>query len=105
MSFIFLYITNENEIEAKKIAKHLLEKRLVACANIFPINSMYWWNGKIEDTKEIVLIVKTAKENYSKVKAEVKKIHPYKIPCIIKIDVEANEEFEGWLRGELEQKP
>ena len=103
MSFIFLYITNENEIEAKKIAKHLLEKRLVACANIFPINSMYWWNGKIEDAKEIVLIVKTAKENYSKVKAEVKKIHPYKIPCIIKIDVEANEEFEGWLKGELKE--
>lgn len=105
MSFIFVYITNENELEAKKIAKHLLEKRLVACANIFPISSMYWWNGKIEETKEIVLIAKTAKENYNKVKAEVKKIHPYKIPCIIKIDVEANDEFEGWLKGELKQKP
>jgi periplasmic divalent cation tolerance protein len=105
MSFIFIYITNENETEAKKIAKHLLEKKLIACANFFPISSMYWWQGKIEDAKEIALIIKTIKENYNKVKAEVKKIHPYKIPCIIKIDVEANEEFEAWLRGELQQKP
>ena len=101
MPFIFVYITNENETEAKKIAKHLIEKRLIACANIFPISSVYRWKGKIEDTKEAILIAKTKKETYEKVKEEVKKIHPYKVPCIIKIDVEANKDYGDWLNSEV----
>jgi len=97
MSFVFIYITNPNKETAKKIAIHLLKKRLVACTNIFPIESAYWWKGKIENTKEVVLIVKTRKENF-KVKDEIKRIHPYSIPCIIKFDVEANKEYEKWLK-------
>jgi len=80
---------------------HLLKKRLAACANIFPINSAYWWKGKIENPKEFVLIVKTKKQNFEKVKQAVKKIHPYTIPCIVKIDVEANKEYENWIKQEV----
>jgi len=98
MSFVFIYVTNPNEKEAKKIALHLLKKRLVACTNIFPIQSSYWEKGKIENTKEVVLILKTRKENFEKVKNEIKKIHPYSVPCIIKFGVEANKEYENWLK-------
>ena len=100
MSFIFVYITNPNKTVAKKVAMHLLTKRLAACANIFPIESSYWEKGKIESTGEVVLIVKTRKENFNKVKSEIKKIHPYSIPCVVKIDVEANKEYESWLKKE-----
>jgi periplasmic divalent cation tolerance protein len=101
MSFIFIYVTNPNKKTAKKIALHLLKKRLVACANIFPIESAYWWKNKIEKTKECVLIVKTLENNFERVKNEIKKIHPYTIPCITKINVEANKEYEKWLREEV----
>ena len=64
MNFIFIYITNPTKDEAKMIAKHLLEKKLIACANIFPINSLYWWKDKIADENEFALIVKTTEENF-----------------------------------------
>jgi periplasmic divalent cation tolerance protein len=94
-----VYITNPNKKEAKRIALHLLKKKLIACANIFPIDSLYWWGKNIEEVKEFVLIAKTKEENFKKVESEVKKIHPYKVPCITKINVEANEEYENWLKG------
>lgn len=103
MNFIFIYITNPTEEEAKKIANHLLGKRLVACANIFPIKSMYWWKGKIADESEFVLIAKTTEANFEKVKNEVERIHSYKIPCIVKIPVSANGKYFKWLKGEVKE--
>ena len=101
MNLIFVYITNKDEAEAKKVSEHLLKKRLAACTNIFPIKSMYWWNGKIENTREVVCIVKTKAEYYEKIKQEVKKMHSYECPCIIKIPVEANKEYKEWLDSNL----
>jgi periplasmic divalent cation tolerance protein len=94
---ILIYTTNPNLKEAKKIGKYLLEKKLIKCANYFPIESAYDWKGKIENSKEIVAIFKTAEKNWEKVKKEIKKIHPYEIPCILKIKVEANREYENWV--------
>jgi len=101
--FVFIYITNPTKKTARKIAKYLLEKRLIACANIFPISSIYHWKGKIVDEAEYVLIAKTLEENFKKVKDEVKKIHPYTVPCIIKIRVSSNKEYFKWLKGELKK--
>jgi len=101
MDFVFVYITNPTKKEAKKIAKHLLKKKLIACGNIFPINSLYWWQGKIVDDNEFVLIAKTTKTNFKKVKNEVEKIHSYKIPCIIKIPVSSNKKYFNWLKKEI----
>jgi periplasmic divalent cation tolerance protein len=103
MNFVFIYITNPNKKEAIKIAKHLLKKRLIACVNIFPINSLYWWKNKIVDAKEFTLIAKTSKVNFEKVKKEVEKIHPYDVPCIVKIPVSSNKKYSDWLMGEIKK--
>ena len=63
MSFILCYITASSEEEALKIVRHLAEKRIVACGNMFPIKNMYWWKEKIENTDEWVVIVKTKEKN------------------------------------------
>lgn len=102
MSLILVYITNKDESEAKKVAEHLLKKKLVACTVIFPVESVYWWKKKIEKTGEYVIITKTVEKHFEDIKTEVKKIHSYEIPCIIKIDVEANKEYEKWVRKEVE---
>lgn len=99
---IFVYITCKDGKEAKKISAHLLKKRLIACANIFPIDSLYLWGGKIEKTKEVVLIAKTLEEKFSEVKKEVTKIHSYEIPCIEKIKTETNSEYSEWVKKEVE---
>ena len=97
-----IYITCKNEEEAVKISKHLLEKKLIACSNMHPIRSMYWWEGKIQDEKEIVIIAKTLEKNYGKIKEEVSKLHSYDVTCILKIDAEANESYDKWVNGEVE---
>ena len=97
---ILVYITHKNLEEAKKIISYLMEKKLIACANHFPITSVYWWKGKIENNDEIVSIIKTRDELWEPVREEVNKIHPYETPCIMKIGVEANKEYEEWVNSE-----
>lgn len=97
------YIPCRDGMEAKKIAKSLLEKKLIACANIIPsINSCYNWKGKMCEETEALLLIKTAEEKKNKVTEEVKKQHSYKVPCIgfLKFD-EINKEYEEWLKKEL----
>jgi len=96
-----IYITCKDEEEAVKISKHLLEKRLIACSNMHPIRSMYWWQDKIQDAKEVVIIAKTKNKNYEKIKTEVSNIHSYDIPCILKIDAQANEKYDKWVNEEV----
>ncbi|MDX1940256.1 MAG: divalent-cation tolerance protein CutA [Saprospiraceae bacterium] len=102
MSFAIIYITHNSEAEAKRMSDHLLQQKLVACANIFPISSAYWWEGMIQYEGEWVSIVKTILENWEKVKSAVEKVHSYDVPCIMKIEVEANEAYEQWIRNEVE---
>ena len=94
---ILIYTTNPNLKEAKKVGKYLLENKLIKCANYFPIESAYEWNGKIENAKEIVAIFKTVENNWKKTKEGIKKMHKYETPCILKIKVEANKEYEDWV--------
>ena len=98
---ILVYIICRDEKEAVKISRYLLEKRLIACSNIHPIQSMYWWKGKLQDEKEAVILAKTLDKNYNKIKKEVEKIHSYDVPCILKLNVEANEGYDEWVRKEV----
>ena len=98
-----VYITCKDAKEANKISMYLLKKRLIACANIFPIKSLYWWNKKIINDNENVIIAKTNNKNFKKLVIEVKKMHSYQIPCILKINAFANKDYEAWAQKELRQ--
>ena len=96
-----VYITCKGKKEAEKISMYLLKKRIIACANIFPIKSMYWWNGKITKSNEYVMIAKTSNKNFKKLEVEVKKMHSYEIPCILRINASANKEYGEWMSKEM----
>lgn len=98
MSLIIVYITAPTKQEAKRIAGRLLEKKLIACAVIFNADSMYHWKGKIANEKEFILLCKTNSGKYNSIIKEVEKIHPYDIPCIIKIPAKGNEKYEKWVK-------
>ena len=98
---ILIYITCKDKQEAKKISSYLLEKKLVACAVNFPASSSYQWDNKIENDDEQILLLKTKNENFTQTKKEIKSIHSYDVPCILKFDVRANEEYEDWLNKEV----
>jgi len=101
MPFKIIYITHPDEATAKKISAELIEKKLVACANLFPIESAYWWQSAIQNEKEVVSIVKTTEKNFEKVKKVVAEIHPYEVPCIMAMQAEANEAYEKWIEDSV----
>jgi periplasmic divalent cation tolerance protein len=99
---ILIYITCKNKIEAKKIANFLIKNRLIACANFFPIESIYRWQEKIVKDKEVVLILKTLEKNFKKIEKEIKKLHSYTIPCILEIPLKrVNSNYLNWLKREI----
>lgn len=99
---IFVYITNPSKKEAERIALHLLQKRLIGCANIIgPTVSLYKWKGKVTKEREFILVGKTLEGYFKKIKNEVEKIHSYSIPCISKIVVDFNERYWKWLKNEI----
>jgi len=99
--YIFIYITCASEQESKEIARTLLNEKLIACANYFPIQSMYWWKNKIQESNEWILIVKTTTKNSTAIQEKVQKIHSYSIPCITIIPVEPNFLYANWLNQQL----
>lgn len=99
-----VYITCRDEKEAVKISRYLLEKKLIACSNIFPVRSMYHWKGKMQNHGEFAILAKTMEKNYNKIKKEVEKMHSYDVPCILKINAEANESYDRWVREEVGQQ-
>ncbi|HLF65561.1 MAG TPA: divalent-cation tolerance protein CutA [Saprospiraceae bacterium] len=104
MSFNIVYITFGSEADAQRISTQLIEERLAACANIFPIKSLYWWRDVIQSEDEWVVIVKTTTELWPVLKSRVEELHPYEVPCIMKIEVEANEKYEEWIKGQTEKR-
>lgn len=101
MGFTFLYVTVKDKAEARRISTHLLQLKLIACANIFPVDSMYWWKGKIMEGKELVLILKTLKNKVVAVRKEIEKIHSYEVPCITEIMVRPNEKYGKWMERQM----
>jgi periplasmic divalent cation tolerance protein len=99
MDYIVVFITTSSLEEAKKIANHLVENKIAACINIVEkINSTFFWKGNIENYDESLLIVKTKRSLFSKLKEEVKKLHSYTVPEIIAIPiVEGSEDYLNWI--------
>lgn len=96
---VFIYTTCPNIGSAKKIGSALLKKRLVACCNYWRIQSSYWWQGKIVNESEAVLLVKTAKEHIAGIKRLIEESHPYKAPCLAVISTkQLNAAYAKWLR-------
>jgi periplasmic divalent cation tolerance protein len=101
MKFLLIYTTHKSLEDAKNITDYLLNEKLIACVNFFPITSQYRWKGSIETSNETVAILKTRIENWGKVKEYIEKNHSYETPCVIKLaEVEANNSYASWIQEE-----
>lgn len=98
---IIIYTTLPSQETAEKLAEKLLTQKLIACANWFPITSMFSWQGAISKEGEWVLLCKTLEENQPDVERTIKKMHPYEIPCILSLLVGSNQEFFSWAEREV----
>jgi periplasmic divalent cation tolerance protein len=99
MEEIVAFITASDEKEAAKIAKALVEAKLAGCVNIIKdIRSIYNWQGKIEDEKEVLMVVKTQKLLFDSLVKKVKELHSYTVPEIIALPIiQGSEDYLKWL--------
>ena len=100
---IVVFSTCGSREEAEKLARRLLEARLAACVNvIMQIQSFYWWQGKIEDSQEWLLIIKTARDLFDKVRAVLETAHSYELPEVLALPiVDGSPNYLAWLDREL----
>jgi periplasmic divalent cation tolerance protein len=85
---------------APQLVRSLLEERLIGCGNILPgARSLYWWQGKIEDDAETVLLMETPDEKVGDAMRRLSELHPYDVPKIVALEANAvNEPYLEWLR-------
>lgn len=101
---IVVLSTCDSEEEAVRLARHLVEQRLAACVNILPgARSLYRWKDQIEDAREWVLAIKSRRDLFAALRAEIEKIHSYETPEVIALPVvEGSAGYLAWLDKELE---
>ena len=98
-------ITVPDQETAELVAKAVLEPRLAACVNILPaVRSLYWWEGKIDSSNELLLIAKTEPQLIAELSDAVRAVHPYKIPEIVALSASyVAESYLGWVKAETKK--
>lgn len=103
LKFIVVLMTTKDKEEASQILHHLLEKKLIACGNVVSnINSYYWWEGKIEESQESLVFMKTSPEKFREIKEVVKTLHSYTVPELIALPIKDGlQSYLDWLESSL----
>jgi periplasmic divalent cation tolerance protein len=96
-------VTVASLAEGKAIATKLIEDKLAACVNLFPLDSIYLWQGKINQDQEYQLIIKTDLSKFDELAATIKTLHSYEVPEIIALPIIAGSKtYLDWLGASLQ---
>src|SRR5208337_8824 len=100
---IVVLSTCGSAMEAEAIARRLVEKRLAACVNLLPgVASIYRWKGAVENSSEVLLLIKSNRALFNELRAELEKAHSYEVPELIALPiVDGAEEYLDWMEREL----
>jgi len=103
MELRWIYITTPNLQEAKTIGTSLVESRLAACVNIIEtMHSIYYWEDRLQNDTETVLIAKTTDRNVPDLIKKVKALHSYECPCIVSLTItEGDAPFLRWIQDQV----
>ena len=98
-NFVIIMVTCVSRKEALDVSERLLAKRLVACANIMSgVQSKFWWKGKLDSAREVLVMMKTVKANFKKIEIEIKRVHSYEVPEIIAVPIVAgSRDYLDWI--------
>ncbi|AXH13877.1 divalent-cation tolerance protein CutA [Malaciobacter mytili] len=98
MKPIIIQTTTNSKDEARNIAKVLLESKLAACVQISKIDSLYIWENEMCEDEEYLIIIKTKKEKFKKIKSKIKELHSYDLPEIISINIDdLSKEYKKYI--------
>ena len=101
-SYAVVLVTTPTNAVARKLARAALKQKLIACANIVPrVQSMYWWEGRIESSNELLVVMKTRKSLLTNLEALIQEVHPYDTPEFLVLPLHAgSRRYLDWLRQE-----
>jgi periplasmic divalent cation tolerance protein len=96
---VLVYTTWPSIVEAEVAGRKIVERRLAACVNILPgMISHYWWEGEIERTEEVVMLIKTRAALAEPISAAVKELHSYTTPAVMVLPVETlDSAYHRWI--------
>lgn len=102
---VLVYMTAGSTEEAKSIAAALLQKNLIACANILPqMISVYHWQNNLMEDQEVVMIAKSVTAHVEDITQQVRALHSYELPCVVAVPITAgNPDFLEWIASETVQ--
>lgn len=100
---IVVIVTVSGVDDGLRISREILNSRLVACVSVIPgVQSMYWWEGKLVEEQEAMMMAKTTRAQYEKLERRIKELHPYAVPEIIAIPlVNGSSQYIGWINGQV----
>lgn len=103
MDYIIILCTIDNIENARIISKNLVEEKLAACVNIIPnLTSVYTWENKIVEDKEYLMLIKTVKKYFEKIKTRIIELHPYEVCEVISVKIdEGSKPYLDWLKSSL----
>lgn len=105
MGLIVIYTAVANIEDARKIAQSLVTQKLVACAQISNIESIYTWEDAVQQEAEYSLSLKTTAANYALVETAIRQMHPYVLPEIYAVPVtQAFEPYAQWVTANSSEK-
>lgn len=104
---VVIMVTASSRRECRKIARRLIEGKLAACVNITqPIQSVYWWEGKIDHGKEFLMFIKSSRDLFPQIKAEISLIHSYHTPEIICLPIiDGSRNYLQWIGDSVRPAP
>ena len=88
-------------MSAKILARNLLLKRYAACISFKEIESIYWWEGQLEQSAEVQILIKTSKDKFDKLCLELKNSHSYSNPELLFWNISASSEYKNWINEVL----
>jgi len=102
MKYAGVYMTMKNKAQARHIGRTLVKEHLAACVNIIDnMESIYWWNGRMNNDHEVVMAAKTRMELVNALTSRVKKLHTYECPCVVAYQITGgNEQYLRWIKKE-----
>ncbi|MCX7802037.1 MAG: divalent-cation tolerance protein CutA [Meiothermus ruber] len=87
--YLTVFCTVPDLETARRIAHTVVHEELAACVNLLPgLTSVYRWQGQVEESSELLLIIKTRQERYPALEARIQALHPYQVPEVIALSIE-----------------
>ena len=101
---LIAFTTFANEVDAARVVRVLVDERLIACGNLLRgARSIYRWKGAVQDESEVVVLMKTRKQDWTALLSRLHELHPYETPELVAVRVAAGApRYMAWLESALE---